>query len=1408
MTQLFSDPADFGASDAPWEVVSWIRLRKISGEAFSEIGKRNYGRPTCIAVSTLIAIGTSKGIILVFDYHQNLKAIIGVGTKAPESGSVTSVALSADFSTVAGGHANGNIFTWEISKPAKPFLQILSTDAAQLQTSRVDSHVSEVAVLHLGFLGTRHTALVSADDKGMAFSHLASRGLGTIARSVKTTRILGRYPEAVPISARSRKPSSVLAFAPLPLGNLESASDGYGLVAMLTPYLLVVVSTTPVAQTQHKASRPRELAAHGAMTAALAWYPAMKTKNTSFNAKLAYCWLNVVTVLELEEIPPGADAERDRPTELYFRPQKKWSADESIVGMQWLNRSVLALLTVSQQLIILEDENLTVTDSSDLIEKHIYHADLFSRQLDQLIESLDEEDISMHGVVADAFYMSFKAYKGRLFLLGFNDITIGTLSNWADRLFALMEQGDFIGAIQLATSYYGGGADKAAIGLPTDESSRHVLVKGKLSEMMAASLRYAFGKNPDADTTRVSESQLEHLARACFVACLILEDLDFLFDDVYSWYSENGSRNTFLRILETCISDGEVRTVPPAILKDLVNDFVDRGHSARLEEILCLLDPSTMDLDQVTTLCKEFKLYDALFYIWSQAIGDYVTILKDVLDHPDEGQEINGFTPAEHASGSKVFPYLSYTLTGRVYPTGDWLPDDTALKAKADIYHVLFSGSTSQKDDSDTFHYLRTLLDLDTSSFMSMLNEAFEDNFLDEPVDAGENQEQLNSEQRFGMSLTRQFVIRILLGVLEPAEYEPEDIIYLDMFIARNQPKFPQFIRLPGSVLHRIFVELCNYPSEEIADDCQLSLEYLLSVYQPPELSTLLPLLRKARFFRVVKSIYKSEKQYAPLLQACFEDDESPDTIFECVEDCFDPASGLEPKQLDSLRQVVIENASKFLYTDLSRAAMIVDRYLPGLHQFMIETLATDQHSQYMYLGAILEKQKEKKAFEGLVSSQSFIELYVRLLCDYDPHHVPEFIDSLTTGDLRLQEVLPAMEKSGVIDAAVALMAREGKVREAMDRLLQHLRYLEVALVRLLENEGDVSAAVRSYNDAEDLVQSVEKYSKVGLWLCETCTRSKPETDMTKRVATRRSSYIDGKSPDTNLLDHERFWLDLLDAIVKITRGASDVINEYQSSKSSFKERRETRDLSFVPRRLRTVVQDTFTRLLATTSLPATPGQANTNLTFLRILRAFLNRVSQSSPSLIHLRSVLGAIFSAYAYEENLLSLANQLLGKDLFVRIEEASERRRRGWRPSGQTCSGCGLRVWGPGVGAGAWDVWSARQTSQQASHGTSSIDLGTKGKNKGKNKAIDAPESNPSSPTHVPGHSVATNSQDALIIFSCRHSYHKRCLEDMLSKVDEKKVATRTMPAMSRDVQSIEPRSYYCPLEQPATSAKLLG
>lgn len=289
---------------------------------------------------------------------------------AVESGAITSIAVSADHSTIAGGHANGDIYTWDTARPSRPFLTIPHLDDAEPHQRSGDGHVPNVAVVHLGFLGTRHTALVSADDRGMAFSHLATRGTGPLGRTVKTTRILGRYPGAPKLVGKTVKPSTVLAFASLPLGNVERGTDTLGLTAMLTPYLLVIVSTTPVAQTQHKSARPKDVPAHSAMTGCLAWFPAVRLKvpdgpsgSDISKVKLAYCWSNVLTVLDVTET---ASDDPDQLPSLGFKARSRWTCEEAIVAVQWLSRSVITVLTISQRLIVLEDRTMRMTEAFDL----------------------------------------------------------------------------------------------------------------------------------------------------------------------------------------------------------------------------------------------------------------------------------------------------------------------------------------------------------------------------------------------------------------------------------------------------------------------------------------------------------------------------------------------------------------------------------------------------------------------------------------------------------------------------------------------------------------------------------------------------------------------------------------------------------------------------------------------------------------------------------------------------------------------------------------------------------------------------------------------------------------------------------------------------------------------------------
>jgi hypothetical protein len=1335
----------------PWDVVRWTKLRKITGQAFSEVGKRNFGRPTCLAVTTSIVIGTSKGIVLVFDYQQNHKGIIGMGTKAVECGAVTSLAISADHTTIAAGHAEGHIFTWEIARSARPFLHIPPIEGGLAQARKTDGHVSGVALLHIGFLGYRHTALVSADDRGMAFSHLATRGMGAVSRTVRTTRVLGRYPDVISRGPKSRKASSVMAFSPLPLGNVEQGTDDLGLVAMMTPYLLVIVSTTPIAQTQHKSARPKEVAAHSAMSAALSWFPAIRLKGENAElskTKLVYCWSNVLTVLEVTVHEPAEPVDKEKPPNLEFKARSRWRGEEAIVAVQWLSRSVLAVLTITQQLLILEDTSMHLADSFDLLQKHIFHTDLYSQQLHGLVEQLDEEDSSMHGVVADAFHMSFRAYKGRLFLLGFNDVSIGSLSNWADRLLALMEAGDFIGAIRLATSYYTGEAEKLTIGLPEEDAARQAVVRERLLEMISASLKYAFGQNQQAGPVQLEPPQLKDLAKACISACVSVDDPDYLFDEVYSWYDENHEPQVFLDELESYIMDGQVTSLPPAAVKALIEHFMTTHTASNLEEIICLLDTSTMDIDQVTSLCKKYNLYDAYIYVWNKTLHDYVSPVEDLLSMARASSGPNGHahTNLENLNNAqKVFPYLSFIWTGRTYPTGVSMESGESSLAKSQIYDFFFSGglqaakSSSRKEPSalqKPFPNLHKILSYDTASFISVLNEAFEDNFLNDGSDGtnGTGDEDRNPDRQRTM-VNRQYIVRIMLEIMTPSEFEAEDTIFLDMFIARNLPKYPQYILLTGTTLHQVLVRLCQYPSEDIADDCQLSAEYLLSVYHPPDVQPLIPMFQEAKFFRVLKSIFKSERQYAQLVSTYFLTRDEEDGVFATISECLREDSSLNAKQRREVLDVIKEHARQLAQIDLRQTATTFNRIAPDMHGVFLRALNEDSHSQYEYLKALLDSDHHKS--ESLDQKSSpLVERYVQLMCQYDPSHVADFVDSLKIGDLRLEEVLPSLESSGIIDAAIILLARQGQVKDAMERLITYLETIEAALLGILRTAQDSPDAVNTNEAIHSLLQSVTKFSGVGIWLCQTQTKSAQRSRSVAK-SPKRSSAEKGA-----LSFEEILWLDLINAVVRIAKNVSPPRNVHN------------REDDAIESPVRTIVQKVFTALLTATT--SRDGSIDRNdFSFLRILRAFLSHAAATSPSLSQLRTVIASIFSAYVYEESLLSLANSMLDKDLFVHVDEVFKLRQKGWRPRGQICEVCRRRVWGPGTGTRIWEAWEAKQYADFQRRQPPDITQGDYESSRGKGKAAE-PKSE-----EVDTTTTDTGGLGPIVVFSCRHIYHRKCL-----------------------------------------------
>lgn len=298
-------------------------------------------------------------------------------------GPVSALALSHDHTFVASGHATGHIQLFDLKNPQAPARSVSPTTLAAVASGRREGHLQGSRIAHIGFVAGRHTALVSADEHGLAFYHSLGKVLFVEASDI--LRLLGRYPDgpSIPISPispatpggsmpsrrrRKKNQFTILAMMPLPLGTSPHPTDAYNVVALLTPTKLVVVGLKPTPKTWFK--RPRgvneggESRSKSRWKGTMAWFPSVssnvhnlkstvgrnkvESKDMSSNPILVYTWGNALLLIRVFETRSKQIARNNRTgkmTEIEvgrieFEDAGKWIADDDILAVQWLNANV------------------------------------------------------------------------------------------------------------------------------------------------------------------------------------------------------------------------------------------------------------------------------------------------------------------------------------------------------------------------------------------------------------------------------------------------------------------------------------------------------------------------------------------------------------------------------------------------------------------------------------------------------------------------------------------------------------------------------------------------------------------------------------------------------------------------------------------------------------------------------------------------------------------------------------------------------------------------------------------------------------------------------------------------------------------------------------------------------------
>lgn len=260
------------------------------------------------------------------------------------SGAVTTVTISPDQTYVAVGHATGNIYLYDFASPAKPARTTLALTLKQVLSGRKEGHLQGSRILHIGFVGSRHTSIVTGDEHGRAFWWSLGKVIGVESNDV--VRMLGSYPEQEPspvngkLSYPSKRPSTLFAVHSLPLGEKGHLTDTFNFTTLLTPIKLVIVGMKPTAKTWFRKMRDNLGGSTGGFVGCATWLKAGELEEGR-DPVLAYSWGSHVRFLRVKVVTETAQDGSGKKTEVpEFVEGQKFEASTSVLALQWYDPNV------------------------------------------------------------------------------------------------------------------------------------------------------------------------------------------------------------------------------------------------------------------------------------------------------------------------------------------------------------------------------------------------------------------------------------------------------------------------------------------------------------------------------------------------------------------------------------------------------------------------------------------------------------------------------------------------------------------------------------------------------------------------------------------------------------------------------------------------------------------------------------------------------------------------------------------------------------------------------------------------------------------------------------------------------------------------------------------------------------
>ncbi|KAJ3103757.1 Vacuolar protein sorting-associated protein 8 [Phlyctochytrium planicorne] len=1297
----------------PHDIFRWTPLHALSDSILSDSMIQKVGVPTVFAVSGGIVIGTNRSMILVYDLAQSLKIILGDFATAAEHGAVTAIAISPKQTRIACGYALGDIIIWDVVKGVvfrsiKPRIRSMAPD-------KPDGHVRGVAITHISFING-NTEVIAADKEGSVFYHSISKVL--MIKSSISVRLQGQPHQS--------KSAAIFSVSALPHSQSSHFTDSRGLMAITSPYRLIVLCTKPVPAIIYKMpwfSEKNSSTSEVVAISCLAWLPSFKPTDgnaiTVSDPILAVSSGKRLQILRLQG--RGTDPKQSK-LEVDFVVEGEWSASTNIVGLQWVNSQFIGVLVNSEDLILVDSFSFRATETCDIKSKRLVSHDYYSKSVEGL--GLQSEM---------AYHQSFRSFKGRLFFLtckGLANIEVASPLSWVDRLTALVRTGSFEEAIRMALGYYRGDSEFAATGLPLEDSAREKIVGDYISGLIQTYSSMALSSY-EGDDKVVDEDALTSLSELCIEVCVSIRREDILFAEIYDKFAEVEMENIFLENLEPFILEDRVTMLDnPVVLSNMITLYQQRSWLARLEQVILHLDPFSLDIHGVLGICKEYGLMSALIYVYNRAVQDFVTPVIELLKLIEtvvKGTDVSlvGTIPLESRCYT-LFIYLAYALTGKAFPIGS-LSKKESLRAKTDIYNFLFSEEHVQWPPElsraekvvigeEPLPYIRTLLQYDAPEFLKVLALAFDDLSLDGEIRKRDGWS-ADGKVRFAdqyAEFNRQTIITALVNASEHPEItrNQQTIVELHLFLAKMFIKHRKSITLTDESLDTIVEILISAGSETGRNDRQTAIINILEIFSPTNIDiasdAFIVRCESMRLWRVCEYLHRRSGKFSEVLRCYLLDDSRKFESFHCLRELL-TNDVLTYAQTWEVKETFLKSIAEFITLDSRDAAQVILDLLPGDINIVIEKLQGEPQTLFRFFAGFLDDGKDPRRGHGNTSGeidhqqkktfpQRFYQRYIELMCQYHPGNVAAYLaalsESLESDPYPIEKILQLCLEKDIAVAALWLYERMGDFSGALDLII---KLLDAIFAKVVQEVDHVLAA-----DMDD--DTASKQTSVKSQVTQIRTFFESAMGLIKKS--------NGKIPKE---DRTSLWLRLLDVVLRFQTEASANTDAGKPASSTLHAPKSPLDAKqfLAPSREPSPSRGLPLNVWLAHSIKAVKERLISELVGQVNASAVLGRILQTTGSQATFGSQKDTIFcmlESHSYEQDLLGAVTRTQGEDVFSLFARARKLRLKPFRPSKGQCLVC-----------------------RRALH-TDALHL--------------------------------DDLEDSIVVFQCRHSFHMKCLHDQLT------------------------------------------